>query len=261
MSAMKALDRLEGILQDLMERPQWLLSPRHVHPLAIASALTRAMETELLPVGDRVLAPNRYTVRLNPADFEQFAPVRRTIEREMGLYLARAAEERTIHLPGVPEVSCAADAGVRPGDIQVDAAFDEGRPERGTAPLTIQTAMSGFTERIDRASISPPSTPSTNGHAELDLLGANGQVMRSFPVQAPMVTIGRRSGNDVPLVDLEVSRQHARIDFVAPYYYVSDLGSTNGTRVNGRMVAGRQPLRDGDVIEVGSQRLRFHHYR
>jgi hypothetical protein len=250
---MKALARLEAILQELVERPQWLLSPKRVHPLELAAAITRALEAHVLPVGDRVLAPNRFAVRLNPEDHEQFAAVRRTLERELAMYVTRAADERGLSLPAPPAVAFAADDAIKSGEIKVEATFDEVEPPaQAPQPAPIQA---GFTEKMERDGILPP--PPAAVRSRLELLAEGGRVLRSFPLDAPMITIGRRSGNDIALLDLEVSRQHARIDFVAPRYYVSDLGSTNGTRVNGRPVSGRQPLTDGDVIELGGQRIRF----
>jgi hypothetical protein len=257
LGVMRALERLEAILQDLVERPQWLLTPRRFHPLALASAVTRAFEEQVLPLGDRVVAPNEFTVRLHPDDFGQLAPLQRTLERELALYVGRAADERRLTLPAPPTVTLTPDEAVRPGDVAVQAVFGEAPAVAPAATVARRLPASGFTERIPRPTGGQPFAPPPNGRARLELLSESGGVVRAFPLDAPMVTIGRRSGNDIALLDLEVSRQHARIDFVPPRYYVSDLGSTNGTRLNGRPVVGRQALSNGDVIELGRQRLRF----
>jgi predicted component of type VI protein secretion system len=253
---MKALARLEAILQDLMERPQRLLAPNRVHPLALAAALTRSFEAHVIPLADREIAPNEFTLRLHPQDFAQLAPVRRTLERELGGYVSRAADERGLTLPASPKVELIEDSAVRAGAVEVDAEFGEAPRQQVTSVTSLQSAA-GFTERMDRAALA--SLPAPDGHAAVDLLSDNGRVLRSFSLDAPIVTIGRRSGNNIPLLDVEVSRQHARIDFVPPRYFVTDLGSTNGTRLNGRAVKGREALRDGDVIEIGRQQLRFRH--
>ena len=254
MGAMKALDRLEAILQELVERPQWLLTPRRIHPLTLAAAITRAFEAQVLPVGDRVVAPNEFAVRLHPEDFEQFTALQRTLERELAMYVARAVAERGLTLSAPAVVAFLPDERVRPGIVEVNASFGEAAP--ATVQQALRPATAGFTEKIDRSDVGPFAPPG-DGRASLELLADSGRVLKAFRVQEPIITIGRRSGNDIPLLDLEVSRHHARIDYVPPRYYISDLGSTNGTRVNGRQVRGRQALSDGDVIEVGRQRLRF----
>ena len=72
-----------------------------------------------------------------------------------------------------------------------------------------------------------------------------------FPLAEGVITIGRESHNDVVLIDPEASRKHAQISFQAGRYVVEDLGSTNGTFVNGRQIQVATTLNNGDVIEVG----------
>jgi pSer/pThr/pTyr-binding forkhead associated (FHA) protein len=70
-------------------------------------------------------------------------------------------------------------------------------------------------------------------------------------------TIGRDPTNDVILhEDKMVSRSHAEIVLRNEQWYLVDLGSRNGTLVNGR-AAQQHPLRDGDVIGIGSSRFEF----
>jgi len=67
----------------------------------------------------------------------------------------------------------------------------------------------------------------------------------------PSSMIGREAINDIPLNDPEVSRRHARIEFADGRYILEDLGSTNGTYLNGRRLTEAAPLKDNDVIEFG----------
>ena len=80
---------------------------------------------------------------------------------------------------------------------------------------------------------------------------------RQVPLSPAGVTLGRSQDNHIHLADERASRRHARIDLQQGIYVISDLGSVNGTYVNGQRVQ-QQILRDGDEIRIGDTRLRFH---
>jgi len=72
-----------------------------------------------------------------------------------------------------------------------------------------------------------------------------------FPLTEGVITLGREAYNDVVLIDPEASRKHCQISFQAGRYVIEDLGSTNGTYVNGRQILTATALNRGDVIEIG----------
>ena len=74
---------------------------------------------------------------------------------------------------------------------------------------------------------------------------------QTFTLDSAGTTIGRQDGNTIVLDDGRLSRQHARIDFGAGGLTLTDLGSANGTRINGQRVSGTQPLRSGDQLQLG----------
>ncbi len=80
--------------------------------------------------------------------------------------------------------------------------------------------------------------------------------VQSWPLDGGPLTLGRSSRNSVQLADATVSKEHAEIVPDAGRWLVRDLGSRNGTRVNGTDVRDPVALREGDVIEVGSVALR-----
>ena len=79
---------------------------------------------------------------------------------------------------------------------------------------------------------------------------------RLFPIQSEKLTVGRSKQAGFSIEDEGISRMHCGVSFSEGAYVLSDLGSTNGTRVNSSAIA-EHPLRDGDVITVGGTRLRY----
>ena len=75
----------------------------------------------------------------------------------------------------------------------------------------------------------------------------------TFPLDGEQLTIGRDSSNGVAINDAEVSRRHSRLSFQGGKYVIEDLGSTNGTFVNGQRLAGPVVLKAGDVVSLGEQ--------
>jgi hypothetical protein len=75
----------------------------------------------------------------------------------------------------------------------------------------------------------------------------------TFPLEGDQLIIGRDASNGVAINDAEISRKHSRLSFQGGKYVLEDLGSTNGTFVNGQRLAGPVVLKPGDVISLGEQ--------
>ncbi|MFH1262390.1 MAG: GGDEF domain-containing protein [Pseudomonadota bacterium] len=80
---------------------------------------------------------------------------------------------------------------------------------------------------------------------------AGADIGRTFPIEKVELIIGRGDQSDIFIDDEDVSRSHAKIEVLADAIVLKDLGSTNGTLVNGRKIAERK-LEDGDRIQVGN---------
>jgi len=83
------------------------------------------------------------------------------------------------------------------------------------------------------------------------------QAGMSFPISGNQIVMGREEGLDITLQDPEASRRHARINWQAGQYVIEDLGSTNGTFVNGVQITALQPLNPGDSVGIGQTALVF----
>jgi DNA-binding response OmpR family regulator len=87
-------------------------------------------------------------------------------------------------------------------------------------------------------------------HAALLIQEPDGS-LREEPLAAERVVLGRDPACDIVLAGRLVSRRHAAINRLGPSYTLEDLGSHNGTAVNGEALSGPRALRDGDRIELG----------
>ena len=88
------------------------------------------------------------------------------------------------------------------------------------------------------------------------ILSLDGAVISEYPLAKERVLIGRKPHNDIQIDNLAVSSEHAAVITILSDSFMEDLGSTNGTLVNGQMVK-KHFLQNGDVIELGKHRLKY----
>jgi hypothetical protein len=89
------------------------------------------------------------------------------------------------------------------------------------------------------------------------IMTLDGAVVREYPIEKDSISIGRKHGNDIQLNDLTVSGRHALLVTMGEHTYVDDLGSTNGTLLNGARVA-KTLVKHGDVIQVGNYQFTYY---
>ncbi|MCY1145084.1 Hsp70 family protein [Actinoplanes sp. Pm04-4] len=111
------------------------------------------------------------------------------------------------------------------------------------------------------APVSPPRSPAPQPlvapAASVRYMAGDGEPVSFGLPRQRRVLIGTAPNADLRLADSYASRRHAEISPSGGRFWVDDLGSTNGTTVNGRRLQGREPLRPGDVIGIGRTRLEF----
>jgi len=88
------------------------------------------------------------------------------------------------------------------------------------------------------------------------ILSLDGSVIREIPLNKDRVTIGRKPQNDIPIENLAVSGEHACIVTILDDSFLEDLGSTNGTLVNGNPIK-KHILQNNDVIEIGKYKMKY----
>ncbi len=238
---MSALSRFEQFMEDVVEGSVARLFRSPVQPAEIAKRLERAMESHQTISVRRVIVPNVYRAFLNPQDFAAFQPLRAEMEREMAVYLSELASERNFTMLEHPRVELAEDAAVPRRSIQV------------IAETVSSSAGSDATQVMSMTSHLNVQAPA-RGRALLLLQTSDGP--QPIPIESTVLTLGRGLSNDIILEDTRVSRHHAQLRYKTRRFWLTDLGSTNGTFINGERTT-EAALRDGDVISLGGLELTF----
>jgi len=88
------------------------------------------------------------------------------------------------------------------------------------------------------------------------VLSMNGVIQGEYELNQERLTIGRKPDNDIPIDNLAVSGKHALIITILDDSFLEDLGSTNGSYVNGKLVK-KHALKDGDVVAIGKHELKY----
>ena len=88
------------------------------------------------------------------------------------------------------------------------------------------------------------------------VLSLNGVVQGEYELNKERLTIGRKAENDIPIDNLAVSGKHALVITILDDSFLEDLGSTNGTYVNGKLIK-KHALKDGDVVAIGKHELKY----
>jgi FOG: FHA domain len=248
---MPPLSAVERFFERLLERPSARLFRTRLQPVQLQRRIERAMEAERLAATDRTLVPNRFLVRLNPEDLAGFGEMQGSLATELAdgaLIFARAHHYTLVDRP---RVDLLADPSVERSDIAVDARFADpiaGRRPGGDEPLD------GESPDEDPMSTRVFTVPRPVAPAARLIVNGPGNHDRVVSIPGGTLRVGRAPDNDLVLGDGRVSRHHGRIAGRQGTLVYTDLGSTNGSRVNGEPVI-EVVLRTGDRILVGDTTL------
>jgi hypothetical protein len=246
---MGILSRVEAFLERFLEAPAGRLGAS-IQPVSLAKRIERAMDTNKTYRDAGVIVPNQYDLHLSPADFAAFASYRGSLEDDLAHgVLARARHERYT-LVARPRVRIVSDDETRRGEIRVAAKVVDDRgdrvPEAEPMPATSDTMV--FARPAG-------SAPDSARRAYL-LVSTRGSRAVQFDLGGPLIGIGRASDNDVIVDDPMVSRHHCQLMLQLGAYGFTDLGSRNGSTVNGQPVS-QIALGPGDVIRIGDTQIEF----
>ena len=191
-----------------------------LRPIELGRRLVRELDDHRsVDVKGRTIVPNAFTFSVSPEDHERFAEIGDSLARELSDAAREHAQDEGYVFMGPVSVDIVASPSVRPGTFTVASRMKEGPGGVGAGSLVLPSG-----ERIvlgDRA-----------------------------------LSIGRLPECDIVIPDSRVSRRHAEIRPTVDGFSLVDLGSTNGSTVNGERTTQRT-LRDGDELVFGNTRLVF----
>jgi len=243
---MSVLRNLESKLADLVEGTFGRVFRSEVRPVELARKLAKEMDEHRTVSVSRTYVPNEYLVYLSPEDRRRYEGVEQEVIDELAGYLLEHARRERLALVSRPVIEFRIDEALELGEFGIQA-----RTVRQSAGGTVQQADHGHTmvySTSDRVSEQlAESRVARTGRGVVVFDG------KRFIVGAQGATLGRSREGDVVVDDANVSRRHAEIRPGPQGWTIADLGSTNGTRVNGRAVTGgAQPLEPGDRLELGT---------
>lgn len=191
-----------------------------LRPVELGRRLVREMDdNRSVGVRGGTLVPNSFTVALSDSDLDQFEGVQDSLARELADAAREHARDEGYSFMGPVEVVLQGDERLRTGAFHISGRMVEGEGGAGAGSIVLPSG--------DR-----------------------------FTLTESIVTIGRHPDSNLVLADPNVSRNHAEIRPDGDRYVVVDLGSTNGSRVNGLRV-DHHVLDDGDELTFGNTRMRF----
>lgn len=251
---MPPLAAIERFFERLFERPSARLFRMHVQPVQIQRRIERAMETGRRPTSERTFVPNRFIVHLHPDDLAAFVGMADELASGLADEALSFARAHRYVLTDRPRVDLVADPTVQRADIRVDARMS-------SAQVAERPGRSGEAdEPSDRGEPADPTATAvftlprpTAPRATLQVIDPDGRT-REVVIEAGGLSIGRAEDNDLVARDVRVSRHHGRIVGRRGTLVYLDLGSTNGSTVNGEPVK-EVVLGVGDRLEVGDTAL------
>jgi hypothetical protein len=210
-------DRLERAVEGTFSR----FFRSSVKPVEFSRKLQREMDANrTVGVSGRTIVPNWFRFTVSQGDHDTLVDFAHTLTRELADAAREHARDEGYGFVGPVEVSLAVDPEGRPGLLAVEARYVEGDGALPPGSLLLPTG--------DRV-----------------------------PLGEYVVTVGRQHDCTIVLADPNVSRHHAEVRPAGDGFAVADLGSTNGTRVNGERIPAPHQLVDGDELRCGNTIMHF----
>jgi Protein of unknown function (DUF3662)/Inner membrane component of T3SS, cytoplasmic domain len=235
---MGLLDKVERGIEKAVRGVFSTGSKAQVEPVEIASRLRREVDHKAITIAaGRTLTPNVFDVLLSDEDFQRAQEWGTPLAEELCDVVINHVRSQGYTLQGPVRISFRRDDAGRPGDFEIASKTEKSGGPAAAAP---------------RSNL--PAAPSRQPIRLQPVLDIDGQ---RYSLNAPSIVLGRSSEADILVDDTGVSRRHLEIRTEGGTTTAVDLGSTNGSYINGHKVAGSMELTDGSTITMGRTKIIF----
>lgn len=231
----------------------------NVKPVELAWKLVKEMGDARVSSFSRVYVPHEYSIFLCPQDWARYGQHQESLARQLQNHLLQHARKEGYSMQAAPVVRLELDQDLKQGQFGIGVErlgplAPMAEHVEVASPVRSSTTPAHAEEAVR---VEPPAPVSFAGRSLGAEAGARvflrqGRRVQEFSV--PRVLIGRADEADYRVDDPNVSRRHAVLFWDRGRLYLRDLGSTNGTYLNGRQVSSA-PIRPGDVISMGATQL------
>jgi hypothetical protein len=243
--------RLEGLVEGFFTK----VFRSGLQPVEVGRRILREMGENKTVSIDRIYVPNEFRILMGPDDHERFAQMESGLVREFSELVIDQAKQNRWNLMGLPRITFEAVEKMGRGEFKVEAAL-AADPDR---PVGVSTHVPDESEPSRSRAISSDTAHRLGvqgAGAVLVVVDEEGNPKERISVTRTPVVIGRMSSCDVVLADSNVSRRHAELRREGDEWIIEDLGSTNGTLVDGKL-AKQHSLSGGETLSFGTSGLRF----
>lgn len=245
---MRLLAAVERFLERTFERSAVRFFRAPLQQIQLERRLLHALEHGRIAGPEGPMAPDRYRVAVHPTDLAGLGPSPADVAAALADAALGFARRRGYRVPDRPRVELVASERVAPGDVRVEAGFSRPPDAPVSAGAAVQVRVADSLP-AEGTGVLPQRLAPAPG---VRLVITHGDGRRHLvPVDGRPVTIGRAPDNVVRIDDRRVSRHHARIVAREGALVLVDLGSTNGTWVDGLRVS-ELVLGVGDRIDIGA---------
>jgi hypothetical protein len=257
---MNLLKSVETTIANLVEGTFGRVFRSEVRPMELARKLAREMDAHRTISVSRVYVPNEYSVWLSVEDRGRYEGIEQEVIDELSAYLLEHARREDLIMASPPAISFHTDERLSLGEFGIQARSVGGPGHAGRHEGASAAAPAPHPEEHGQTMIYTTSARvggqvrEAQARAPRALLAVGG---RRLLLAAAGSVVGRSRDCDIVLEDSGISRRHAEVRPDGDGWAVHDLQSTNGVRLNGRLLRGAERLEPGDVIELGSTEMVF----